>query len=153
MDDDARGAIVHTTGNPERHLVLRGGGGRTNFDAAAVAEAAALCAARQLPSRVMVDCSHGNSSKDPSRQPVVFREVLDQVIGGSPHIMGSMVESHLHSGSQKLGRGTEGLVYGVSVTDACIDWETTERMLREADARLRAAGMGMTPPPRKATGS
>lgn len=153
MDDDGRGAIVHTTGNPERHLVLRGGGGRTNFDAAAVAEAVALCAARQLPSRVMVDCSHGNSNKDAARQPMVFRAVLDQVLAGSRDIMGAMVESHLNAGNQKLGHGTEGLAYGVSVTDACIDWETTERMLREADARLRAAGLGMVPPPREATGS
>jgi 3-deoxy-7-phosphoheptulonate synthase len=70
---------------------------------------------------------------------VVFNAVLDQVLAGSPHIMGMMLESHLHAGNQKLGRGTEGLKYGVSVTDPCIDWETTERVLREAD---RALGSG-----------
>jgi 3-deoxy-7-phosphoheptulonate synthase len=138
MDDEGRGAIVHTTGNPERHLVLRGGGGRTNYDAPSVADAAALCAARQLPSRVLVDCSHGNSSKDHTRQPTVFRAVLDQVLGGSPHIMGMMIESHLRAGSQKLVHGLEGLTYGVSVTDACIDWETTESLLRKAHALLAA---------------
>jgi 3-deoxy-7-phosphoheptulonate synthase len=139
MDEEGRGAIVHTTGNPERHLVLRGGGSGTNYDVGSVAEAASLCAARRLPARVMVDCSHGNSGKDHTRQPVVFNAVLDQVLAGSPHIMGMMLESHLHAGNQKLGRGTEGLKYGVSVTDPCIDWETTERVLREAD---RALGSG-----------
>ena len=140
MDDDGRGAIVHTTGNPERHLVLRGGGGRTNYDAASVAEAAALCAQRGLPSRVMVDCSHGNSNKDHTRQPAAFANVLDQLLSGSPHIMGMMLESHLHGGSQKLGHGTEGLTYGVSVTDACIDWDTTETVLRKGHELLKAPG-------------
>jgi 3-deoxy-7-phosphoheptulonate synthase len=133
-------AIVHTTGNPERHLVLRGGGGRTNYDAASVAEAASLCMARQLPSRVMVDCSHGNSGKDYTRQPVVFRAVLDQILAGSRHVMGMMLESHLHGGNQKLAHGQEGLAYGVSVTDACIDWETTETLLRNAHGLLAAPG-------------
>jgi 3-deoxy-7-phosphoheptulonate synthase len=86
----------------------------------------------------MVDCSHGNSGKDHNRQPVVFEAVLDQVLAGSPHIMGMMLESHLHAGRQKLGNGVEGLKYGVSVTDPCIDWETTGRVLRDADARLRS---------------
>jgi 3-deoxy-7-phosphoheptulonate synthase len=149
MDDDGRGAIVHTTGNPERHLVLRGGGGRTNYDAVSVAEAAALCASRGLPARVMVDCSHGNSSKDHTRQPAVFREVVAQLAQGSRHIMGAMIEGHLHAGSQRLSHGLEGLAYGVSVTDACIDWESTEALLREADATLRGAGRE----PRRATAS
>ena len=142
MDDDGRGAIIHTTGNPDRHLVLRGGGGRTNFDAASVAEAARLCAARDLPARVMVDCSHGNSNKDHTRQPDVFREVVAQAAGGSPHLLGAMIESHLHDGNQSLAAGADRLAYGVSVTDACIDWPTTERVLREADATLRSAGRG-----------
>lgn len=149
MDDDGRGAIVHTTGNPERHLVLRGGGGRTNYDAQSVAEAAALCAARGLPARLMVDASHGNSGKDHDRQPVVFRDVVAQVAAGSRHIMGAMIESHLHAGSQRMGEGPAGLTYGLSITDACIDWETTEALLREADATLRGAGIE----PRRATAS
>jgi 3-deoxy-7-phosphoheptulonate synthase len=153
MDDDGRSAIVHTTGNPDRHLVLRGGGSRTNYDAVSVTEAAALCAGRDLPARVMVDCSHGNSYKDHTRQPAVFREVLAQVAAGSPHIMAAMLESHLHEGSQRLAHGTEGLTYGVSITDACIDWETTEATLREGAERLRAVGRGGVAPPRRATGS
>jgi 3-deoxy-7-phosphoheptulonate synthase len=136
MDDEGRGAIVHTTGNPERHLVLRGGGGRTNYDGASVAEAAALCAARDLPRRIMVDCSHGNSGKDHTRQPAVFRAVLDQVLAGSPHVMGMMLESHLHAGNQRMAHGLGGLAYGVSVTDACIDWETTAAVLRKAHELL-----------------
>ena len=143
MDDDGRGAIIHTTGNPDRHLVLRGGGGGTNFDAASVTEAARLCAARGLPARVLVDCSHGNSNKDHTRQPDVFRDVVAQAASGSPHLLGAMIESHLQGGSQSLTPGATGLAYGVSVTDACIDWPTTERILREADAALRAAGRGI----------
>lgn len=136
MDDDGRGAIVHTTGNPDRHLVLRGGGGRTNYDAASVAEAASLCARRGLPARVMVDCSHGNSNKDHTRQPAIFADVVRQAAEGSPHLMGAMLESHLHGGSQALKHGAEGLGYGVSITDACIDWLTTEAALRSANATL-----------------
>lgn len=141
MDNEGRSAIIHTTGNPERHLVLRGGGGRTNYDAASVTAAAGLCAMRALPARVMVDCSHGNSNKDHARQPVVFREVLEQVAQGSPHIMAAMLESHLHAGCQQVAHGLEGLAYGVSITDACIDWETTEATLREGAAVLRSSGL------------
>ncbi len=152
MDDDARGAIVHTTGNPERHLVLRGGGGRTNFDAASVGEAAAMCRARGLPARVMIDCSHGNSSKDHTRQGMVFADLLAQLAGGSRDIMGAMIESHIHGGSQKLVQGTAGLAYGVSITDACLDWETTERILLEADARLRRTARGTVRATQQAAG-
>lgn len=153
MDDEGRGAVVHTTGNPERHLVLRGGGGRTNFDPVSVAEAALLCANRGLPARVMVDCSHGNSNKDHTRQPEVFREVVSQVAAGSPHIMGAMLESHLHGGSQKLGASPSALAYGVSITDACLEWGATEVMLRDADALLRRSGFGGAGAPHRATGS
>jgi 3-deoxy-7-phosphoheptulonate synthase len=137
MDDEGRSAVVHTTGNPERHLVLRGGGGRTNYDAASVAGAAGLCQARGLPARVMIDCSHGNSNKDHTRQPAIFADVVAQVAGGSPHIMGAMLESHLHAGSQALGADARALAYGVSITDPCIDWETTAQVLRAADQALR----------------
>jgi len=153
MDDDGRGAVVHTTGNPERHLVLRGGGGGTNYDAASVAGAARLCTERGLPARVMVDCSHGNSRRDHSRQPEVFREVVSQVAAGSPHIMGAMVESHLQAGSQKLGDGASALAYGVSITDPCLDWSATAAMLREADAHLRRSGLGGPHAARRAAGS
>src|SRR5262249_6703803 len=121
----------------------RGGGGHSNYDAPSVNQAAALCAAQGLPSRVMVDCSHGNSNKDHTRQPAVLRDVVGQVAGGSRAIMGAMLESHLHAGNQRLGHGKEGLRYGVSITDACIDWPTTEAALRESHSLLRGAGIGM----------
>jgi 3-deoxy-7-phosphoheptulonate synthase len=143
MDDDGRPAIVHTTGNPDRHLVLRGGGGQTNFDAESVARAAAMCAARNLPPRVMVDCSHGNSSKDYTRQGAVLRDVVGQAAGGSPHIMGLMLESHIHAGNQPLV-DNDRLRYGVSITDACLDWPSTAELLLEADATLRRAGRGLS---------
>jgi len=153
MDDDGRSAIIHTTGNPERHLVLRGGGGRTNFDAASVEAAAALCAGRGLPPRVLVDCSHGNSNKDHKRQGQVLDSVVAQIVDGSRHILGAMLESHLHAGNQSVEHGLEGLAYGVSITDACIDWETTEQILRVAAGRLRSAAAATPATPRRATGS
>jgi 3-deoxy-7-phosphoheptulonate synthase len=148
MDDEGRGAIVHTSGNPDRHLVLRGGGGRTNYDAASVEQAAGMLAARGLPTRIMVDCSHGNSGKDPARQALVLRDVVGQVVAGNHFVMGLMLESHLHAGHQKLERGGEGLRYGVSITDPCLDWETTAALLREAALRLRE-----TPQPARAAAS
>ncbi len=137
MDDDGRGAIVHTTGNPDRHLVLRGGGGRTNFDAASVQEAASRCAARDLPSRVLVDCSHGNSNKDFTLQAVACQDVVRQVASGGSAIFGLMLESHLHAGAQPMTQGIKGLRYGVSITDPCLDWDTTAGLLRETDRTLR----------------
>jgi 3-deoxy-7-phosphoheptulonate synthase len=152
MDDDGRSAIVHTTGNLDRHLVLRGGGGHSNYDAASVVKASALCVEQDLPSRVMVDCSHGNSNKDHTRQPAVLRNVVEQVAGGSRNIMGAMLESHLHAGNQRLGHGKEGLRYGVSITDACIDWPTTESALRESHSALQSAG-GRTGQRRRTVGN
>jgi 3-deoxy-7-phosphoheptulonate synthase len=137
LDMEGRAAIVHTTGNPHRHLVLRGGGGRTNYDAESVARAAGMLRHAGLPERVMVDCSHGNSSKDHTRQAVVLRDVLKQLAEGSRSIMGVMLESHLHAGSQQLGSDPVTLAYGVSITDACIDWDTTQSLVEEAAAVMR----------------
>jgi 3-deoxy-7-phosphoheptulonate synthase len=137
LDMEGRVAIVHTTGNPDRHLVLRGGGGRTNYDAESVARAAAMLRHAGLPDRVMVDCSHGNSSKDHTRQGVVLRDVLKQLAEGSREIMGVMLESHLHAGSQKLGPDPSALAYGVSITDACLDWDTTQGLVEEAAETMR----------------
>ena len=102
-----------------------------------------MCAALGLPNRIMVDCSHGNSSKDHRRQPEVFTDVVRQVVGGSPHVLGVMLESHLFAGNQRLEHGKEGLRYGVSITDACIDWPTTETTLRQGYAALQDAGIGI----------
>jgi 3-deoxy-7-phosphoheptulonate synthase len=140
LDEGGHAAIVHTTGNPDRHLVLRGGGNRTNYDAASISAAVELLrSAGQCP-RVMVDCSHGNSAKDHTRQAAVLRDVAMQVQGGTTAILGVMLESHLHAGSQRLEGDPAALRYGVSITDACIDWDTTVELLDELAAAVRRAG-------------
>jgi 3-deoxy-7-phosphoheptulonate synthase len=154
LDESGRAAVVHTSGNPDRHLVLRGGAGRTNYDAASVRGAVELLTRAGLSPRLMVDCSHGNSAKDHTRQGGVLMDVVSQIEAGSPGIMGVMLESHLNAGSQRLEGGAQGLRYGVSITDACIDWASTELLLAEADRRLKAAGRGLgAAPGRRRLGS
>ncbi|MBX9607644.1 MAG: 3-deoxy-7-phosphoheptulonate synthase [Gammaproteobacteria bacterium] len=134
-------AIVSTRGNDTCHLILRGSNAGPNHDAASVAAAAAALRAAGLDDRLMVDCSHGNSRKDHRKQPDVTREVAAQVAGGAGTIMGVMLESHLKEGKQNHTDATP-LVYGQSITDACMSWDTTEPLLHElADAvrRRRAA--------------
>jgi 3-deoxy-7-phosphoheptulonate synthase len=135
INQEGRTSVIHTEGNPDGHLILRGG--RTpNYDAASVRASAELLAKTGLPNRVMVDCSHGQTSKDYTRQPLVLAELVNQLAGADSAIMGCMLESHLGAGNQPLKSGCEGLRYGVSITDACIDWSTTERALTEAAERL-----------------
>jgi 3-deoxy-7-phosphoheptulonate synthase len=139
---EGQAAIVSTTGNPDGHLVLRGGKGGTNFHAEAVEAAAAQLASDGLPARLMVDCSHGNSNKDYRRQGEVLRAVADQVRGGSTHVMGVMLESHLVAGSQKIPSDlsqldVSQLTYGQSITDACIDLSDTLSLLDELAAAVR----------------
>jgi 3-deoxy-7-phosphoheptulonate synthase len=121
--------VIHTRGNPAAHLVLRGGNLGPNYDAASVSASERALLAAGLTPNLMIDCSHANSSKDHNRQPRVAREVARQILDGNRSIMGLMLESHLHPGSQKLPGAP--LAYGVSITDACIGWETTEALLRE----------------------
>lgn len=139
IDQDGRSAIIQTTGNPDRHIVLRGGGGRTNYEAAFVEQAAELLRKAGLRPSLMVDCSHANSSKDYTRQVVVLRDLLQQIRGGSRAIMGVMLESHLHAGNQRLEADPTALRYGVSITDPCMDWETTETVLLETYDAQRGA--------------
>jgi 3-deoxy-7-phosphoheptulonate synthase len=129
---DAMGypAIVETLGNPDTHLVLRGGHQGPNFDAASVEHARQALAKAGLPARIMVDCSHANSGKDPARQPAVLEDVLAQRAAGDRSLVGVMLESHLFDGCQALGKGT--LKYGVSITDGCLGWASTEALLRRA---------------------
>ena len=131
-------AIVSTTGNPDGHLVLRGGKDGSNYHLEAVEAAAAQLAAGGLPARLMVDCSHGNSNKDYRRQADVLRAVADQVRGGSVHVMGVMLESHLVEGNQKISADLSQLTYGQSVTDACINLPTTLALLDELAAAVRS---------------
>jgi 3-deoxy-7-phosphoheptulonate synthase len=123
-------SVVRTRGNPDGHVILRGGL-RPNYDDASLAAARAALAKAGLPARLVVDCSHGNSNKDPARQPEVFRAVLPAMKARESGVLGAMLESHLHPGAQKLTAGLP-LRYGVSVTDACIGWEETRDLIRAA---------------------
>ncbi|KPY89154.1 3-deoxy-7-phosphoheptulonate synthase [Pseudomonas syringae pv. tagetis] len=134
MDRHGHPAIIETQGNPHTHLVLRGGHCGPNYDRQSVASVQASLGKNSVKSRIMVDCSHANSGKNPLRQPQVFDDVLDQRLSGNTSLIGMMIESHLFDGCQPLG---ETLQYGVSVTDGCLGWEGTERLLRRAVDRLR----------------
>jgi len=125
-------AVFQTRGNAYGHVVLRGGGGRPNYDSVSIALCEQELARAGLPQRIVVDCSHANSNKDHNLQPLVARDCVDQVANGNKSIIGLMLESNLHAGNQKMGADLAKLAYGVSVTDACIDWETTEQTLRDA---------------------
>jgi 3-deoxy-7-phosphoheptulonate synthase len=131
-------AVFRTRGNAFAHIVLRGGGGRTNYDRVSVALCEQELSRAGLPVNVVIDCSHGNSSKDPALQPRVAESCVDQILAGNRSIVGLMLESHLFGGSQPIPADLSQLRYGVSITDACIDWETTERLLLGIDERLRA---------------
>ncbi len=139
INKEGQAAIVSTTGNPDGHLVLRGGKSGPNYHAEAVEAAAALLARDGLPARLMVDCSHGNSNKDYRRQGEVLRQVAEQVRGGSIHVMGVMLESHLVEGNQKISADLASLTYGQSITDACIDLATTLDLLVELAEAVRQA--------------
>ncbi|MFP6610654.1 MAG: 3-deoxy-7-phosphoheptulonate synthase [Deltaproteobacteria bacterium] len=130
-------AIVETTGNRQCHAILRGSQEGPNHDGASVDALSAKLEAAGLPPRVMIDCSHGNSRKDPARQPAVLSDVAGQVAAGSGQLIGAMIESHLVGGRQDVGNGQD-LVYGQSITDACIGWDETVPMLEELAAAVRA---------------
>lgn len=123
-------SIVTTTGNADTHLVLRGGKEGPNFDALHVEKAVAEIAGKGLNTRVMVDCSHDNAGKDYKRQPIALQSVADQVMAGSPHLMGVMLESHLVAGNQKIPTDLSQLTYGQSITDGCVDFTMTTTLLR-----------------------
>ena len=134
LDELGRPALVETLGNPDTHLVLRGGNQGPNFDAASVAAAQAALDKAGVEAAIMVDCSHANSGKDPLRQPQVLHEVIDQRLAGNDNLRAVMLESHLFDGNQPL---SGDLQYGVSITDGCLGWAGTERLLLEAAERLR----------------
>ena len=128
-------AIV-TRGNPDCHVVLRGGGGGPNYSPAHIAQTEQLLAKAGLMKAILVDCSHDNSAKQPERQPEVMRELLGQITAGSTSLMGAMIESNLGAGNQPFPQPKDQLRYGISITDACIDWPTTEALVREIHAAL-----------------
>ena len=132
-----RTSVVRTHGNRYGHLVLRGGGGRPNYDSVSVAIAEQALAKAKLPQNIVIDCSHANSYKNPERQPLVLHDVVNQIRLGNKSIIGVMIESNLEAGNQPIPADLAQLAYGCSVTDACVDWPTTEKMLREAYDILR----------------
>lgn len=132
---DGTSAVIRTRGNPHAHLILRGGA-EPNYAPEHVAVAVTQLAAAGVSPAVMIDCSHGNSNKDPDVQPVVARACMQQRRDGRRALIGMMIESHLHHGNQTLGTDPRALHYGVSITDACIDWDTTASLLRELHAEL-----------------
>jgi 3-deoxy-7-phosphoheptulonate synthase len=139
VNRDGLTSIIQTTGNPDVHMVLRGGK-KPNYAPKDIAKAEEMLAKAGLTPTVMVDCSHGNSEKKYDRQPAVMESVVDQIVAGNRSISGVMIESYLKEGNQPLPADLSKLAYGVSITDSCIGWEATERTLREAHARLKAAG-------------
>ena len=141
MDDSGRPALIETAGNPHTHVVLRGGHGQPNHDAASVAACRRELEGAGLTPRLMVDCSHANSRKDHRRQSEVMLDVLSQRLAGDDALIGVMLESHLNEGKQALPAAEKlsQLRHGVSVTDACLGWETTEHLLSLAAERLREA--------------
>jgi 3-deoxy-7-phosphoheptulonate synthase len=141
-----RSSVVRTHGNRYGHLVLRGGGGRPNYDTVSVAIAEQALAKAGLPQNVVVDCSHANSYKKPELQPLVMHDVVNQIRLGNRSIVGLMIESNLEAGNQPIPDDLAELKYGCSVTDACIDWPTTEKMVREAYDVLRGPLAGRKAP-------
>ena len=131
INNEGQVAVMHTRGNPDAHLVLRGGSNGPNYDADSIAAAEKGLIGAGLAGNIMVDCSHANSSKDHNRQPLVARDIAGQIAAGNRSVVGLMIESNISAGNQPLQPDLDKLKYGVSVTDACIDWETTETLLRE----------------------
>ncbi len=136
-------SIIKTNGNQDRHIVLRGGGGKVNYQSADITRAVDALKTENISRPVMVDCSHGNSEKDHTRQSNVARTVLQQLCNGQEAIMGLLMESHIHPGNQKWEKGKK-LEYGVSITDACLGWDETETLLYELQEGLRQASKEKT---------
>jgi 3-deoxy-7-phosphoheptulonate synthase len=132
-----RSCVVRTRGNRHGHLVLRGGGGRPNYDTVSVSMAEAALKKARLPENIVVDCSHANSYKKPELQPLVMQDCVNQIRLGNRSIVGLMIESFIEAGNQPIPQDLTQLKYGCSVTDACVDWPTTEKMIREARETLR----------------
>ncbi len=136
IDQNGRCAVIRTRGNAHGHVVLRGGA-QPNYDSVSIALCEKELRDAGVPDKVMVDCSHSNSSKDPGLQPLVLDNIVNQILEGNRSILGVMLESNIGWGNQKLTSDLSALQYGVSITDACVDWPTTERMLTDAAERLR----------------
>lgn len=137
IDQQGQVAIIRTKGNNYGHVVLRGGGGKPNYDSVSVALCEQALEKAGLRKSMMIDCSHANSSKDPAIQPLVMQDVTHQILEGNTSIQSLMVESNINWGNQSIPENLADLKYGVSVTDACIDWPTTEKAIREMREKLK----------------
>ncbi len=131
INSEGKVSVFETSGNRYGHIVLRGGSNGPNYRAEHIAQCEANLQAAALPANIMVDCSHANSEKNPALQPAVARNVAAQIADGNQSIVGLMLESHLEAGNQAIPADLSALRYGVSVTDGCIDWTTTELLIRE----------------------
>lgn len=140
INNEGKTSIVQTVGNPDVHIVLRGGNDAPNYSPEDIAHTTARLEKGGVSPAIMVDCSHANCFKDYNRQEEVLTSVIDQIGAGNPHLCAVMIESNLEDGSQPAGEDPTQLLYGVSITDKCIGWATTERLLRAAAQRLAAAG-------------
>ncbi|PWV62347.1 3-deoxy-7-phosphoheptulonate synthase [Plasticicumulans acidivorans] len=136
IDGQGQCAIIRTRGNRYGHVVLRGGP-QPNYDSVTIALCEQELAKNGQPANIVVDCSHANSSKKPELQPLVMHDIVNQIVEGNRSIVGVMIESNINAGNQSIPADLSQLKYGVSVTDACVDWATTATMLREARAKLR----------------
>lgn len=137
INSEGKVAVIHTTGNRYGHVVLRGGDGKPNYDSVSVALAERALEQAKAPLNIMIDASHANSNKDPALQPLVMDNVANQIVEGNQSIVGLMVESHLKFGRQDIPKDLSQLTYGQSVTDGCIDWETSERAIRSMREKLK----------------
>jgi 3-deoxy-7-phosphoheptulonate synthase len=137
IDQQGQVAIIRTKGNNYGHVVLRGGGGKPNYDSVSVALCEQAMDKAGLRKSMMIDCSHANSSKDPAIQPLVMQDVTHQILEGNTSIQSLMVESNINWGNQSIPENLADLKYGVSVTDACIDWPTTEKAIRDMRDKLK----------------
>jgi 3-deoxy-7-phosphoheptulonate synthase len=136
IDKFGRVSVFQTRGNAYGHIILRGGEGKPNYDPVSVQQAEAELKKAGLPSRITIDCSHGNSNKDYRLQPIVFESAIQQIVNGNNSIVGMMLESNLNAGGQSIPADLKELKYGVSVTDKCIDWAETERIILAAYENL-----------------
>jgi len=137
INNDGQVAVIRTKGNQYGHIVLRGGAKGPNYDSVTIALVENELARNKLPANVVVDCSHANSNKDPSLQPLVMNDVTNQILEGNKAIVGAMLESNLSAGNQPIPADLSQLKYGVSVTDACIDWASTEKLLTDTRTKLK----------------
>jgi 3-deoxy-7-phosphoheptulonate synthase len=137
INQQGQSALLHTSGNKDGHVILRGGGGKPNYDSLNVSLAEQALTKAGVSEVLIVDCSHANSNKDYSLQPLVAKDVFHQIMKGNNSIIGIMLESHLNEGNQDAELPKNELKYGVSVTDACINWDLTSKLLAEAANLLK----------------